>query len=310
MKGIVYKSTGSWYIVKMLEDNSFVHCRIKGKFKFDKEITSTNPIAVGDEVQIEYEETEENTAIIVGIETRRNYLVRASPHSKYAKHIVASNLSQSIILATLKNPKTSLGFIDRFLISCEAYHIPALIVFNKSDILDEGEKAYFQYIKKIYLQIGYPVYLISAENDNINQELETLLKDKTSLLTGHSGVGKSTFINKLVPKQSIRVQEISDWSGKGMHTTTFAEMYDLPFGGKLIDTPGIRELGIVDMTRSELSGYFPEMSKRLNDCKYNNCTHFNEPECAIKLAVKMGGISEERYISYAKIYETIQDKKY
>ena len=309
MKGIVYKSTGSWYIVK--DDNGvFVNCRIKGKFKIDKEITSTNPIAVGDVVHIEMEQSEEETGMITGIDKRKNYLVRSSPHSKYQKHIVASNLDQSIILATIKSPKTSLGFIDRFLISCEAYHIPAVIVFNKADTLNEDDKAYFEYVNALYQRIGYPVHLISAEHEDVPLVLKGLLKDKISLLTGHSGVGKSTLINKLIPARDLRVQEVSDWSGKGMHTTTFAEMYDLPFGGELIDTPGIRELGIVDMSRHELSGYFPEMALRLNDCKYNNCTHFNEPGCAIKDAVQSGEISEERYISYAKIFESIDEKKY
>ena len=309
MKGIVYKSTGSWYVVKT-EDGSFVQCRIKGKFKIDKDITSTNPIAVGDVVQTQSEENEEGTAMIIGIDKRKNYLVRSSPHSKYHKHIVASNLDQSIILATLKNPKTSLGFIDRFLISCEAYHIPAIILFNKADTLDAEDLEFFDEIKTIYTKIGYPVYLISAEHENIQESLQSIFKHKISLLTGHSGVGKSTIINKLIPSRDIRVQEVSDWSGKGMHTTTFAEMYDLPYEGQLIDTPGIRELGIVDISRQELSGYFPEMAKLLNDCKYNNCTHFNEPGCAIKEAVSHGTISEERYVSYAKIYESIQDKSY
>lgn len=309
MKGTVYKSTGSWYIVKT-EDKTFVPCRIKGKFKIDKEITSTNPIAVGDEVLVEMEDGEQQTGMIIGIEKRKNYLIRSSPHSKYHKHIVASNLDQSIILATIKNPKTSMGFIDRFLISCEAYHIPAVLVFNKSDTHDAEDHEYYHEIKKRYNQIGYPVYLISAENENILESLEHIFKNKISLLTGHSGVGKSTVINKLIPSLDIRVQQVSDWSGKGMHTTTFAEMYDLPFGGELIDTPGIRELGIVDISRSELSGYFPEMAKLLNQCKYNNCTHFNEPGCAIKEAVSKGIISEERYVSYAKIYESIDEKKY
>lgn len=292
------------------EDEYFVQCRIKGKFKIDKEITSTNPIAVGDEVLVEMEPGEEQTGMIIGIEKRKNYLIRSSPHSKYHKHIVASNLDQSIILATLKNPKTSLGFIDRFLISCEAYHIPAVILFNKADTLDAEDLGYFEKIKNLYTKIGYPVYLISAEHQNIQDSLQFIFKNKTSLLTGHSGVGKSTIINKLIPSREIKVQEVSDWSGKGMHTTTFAEMYDLPFGGELIDTPGIRELGIVDISRSELSGYFPEMAKLLNDCKYNNCTHFNEPGCAIKEAVSKGIVSEERYVSYAKIYESIIEKLY
>ncbi len=309
MKGLIYKSTGSWYIVKA-ENGQYINCRIKGKFKIDKEITSTNPIAVGDVVEIELENNEDNTAMITGIDRRKNYLVRSSPHSKYFKHIVASNLDQSLIIATIKDPKTSLGFIDRFLVSCEAYHIPAIIIINKCDTLDQDDLIYYDYIKTIYESIGYPMYLVSAEQSIGLDELTILMKDKISLLTGHSGVGKSTFINQLIPEKDIRVQEVSDWSGKGLHTTTFAEMHDLPFGGRLIDTPGIRELGIVDMTRAELSGYFPEIKKQLVNCKYNNCSHFNEPGCAVKQAVKDSIISEERYISYSKIYESIDDKKY
>jgi len=309
LNGLVYKSTGSWYIVRC-EDDVFRNCRIKGKFKIDREITSTNPIAVGDRVNIEQEMDEDNTAMITGIETRINYLVRSSPHNRHHKHIVASNLDQSIIIATLKEPKTSLGFIDRFLVSCEAYHIPAVIVFNKADTLHEEDRQVFEAVKKIYTEIGYPVYLLSAEKREGLEMLQALLKDKTSLLTGHSGVGKSTLINCLIPNRDIRVQEVSDWSGKGMHTTTFAEMYDLPFGGQLIDTPGIRELGVVDIERAELSGYFPEMKRELLHCRYNNCSHFNEPGCAVKEAVRSGHIAEERYISYAKIYESINDKNY
>ncbi len=309
MKGLVYKSTGSWYIVKG-DDGEYRNCRIKGKFKIDKEITSTNPIAVGDIVTIELEHDDDNTAMITGIDKRKNYLVRSSPHSKHHKHIVASNLDQSVIIATIKDPKTSLGFIDRFLVSCEAYHISACIVFNKADTLDDTDMEYYHTVKTIYNNIGYPVYLLSAETKEGIDVLHSLLKNKISLLTGHSGVGKSTIINTLIPEKDLRVQEVSEWSGKGMHTTTFAELYNLPFGGELIDTPGIRELGIVDISKSELSGYFPEMNKALKACKYNNCSHFNEPGCAVKEAVKAGTISEERYISYAKIYESILDKSY
>ncbi len=309
MKGLIYKSTGSWYVVKT-EDGQYLNCRIKGKFKIDKQISSTNPIAVGDIVTLELEHNQDNTGMIIAIDTRKNYLVRSSPHSKYLKHIVASNLDQSILIATLKDPKTSLGFIDRFLVSCEAYHIPAIIIINKSDTLEDIDLSYYKLIHQIYTEIGYPMHLISAEKHEGIEELKILLKDKTSMLTGHSGVGKSTIINKLIPEKDIFVQEVSDWSGKGLHTTTFAEMHNLPFEGRLIDTPGIRELGIVDMSRSELSGYFPEIKKQLVKCKYNNCSHFNEPGCAVKQAVKDGLISEERYISYSKIYETIDDKKY
>lgn len=276
----------------------------------DKEITSTNPIAVGDEVVVELEDELENSLMIVGIDQRKNYLVRTSPHSKYQKHIVASNLDQSIILATIKDPRTSMGFMDRYLVSCEVYHIPTMIVFNKADTLDEEDMVYYEHVKAIYNKIGYEVYLIAAEKKQGLDQLKQILHDKTTLITGHSGVGKSTLINTLIPVKDIRVQEVSEWSGKGMHTTTFAEMHDLPEGGRIIDTPGIRELGIVNVTRAELGGYFPEIRLKALACKYNNCLHFNEPLCAVRQAVKDGEISEERYISYSKIYESIDDKNY
>ncbi len=309
MRGIVYKSTGSWYIIKT-QEGKFRNARIKGKFKIDKEITSTNPIAVGDEVDVDMEDEQEDTLIITAIHPRKNYIVRTSPHSKYQKHIVASNLDQSIIIATLKDPKTSLGFIDRFLITCEAYHIPAVILFNKSDLLDTEALDEYHAIHHLYTSLGYTVHLLSAEKNTGLDILAPLLHHKTSLFTGHSGVGKSTLINYLIPHQELRTQEVSEWSGKGLHTTTFAEMYDLPQGGSIIDTPGIRELGIVDIPRSELSGYYPEMKKLLNHCKYNNCSHINEPGCAIKQALHDGQIHELRYISYLKVFDTISEKNY
>lgn len=307
MKAIVYKSTGSWYLCKT-EDGRFCNGRIKGKFKIDKEITSTNPIAVGDVVNAEPESDNENSVMITAIEKRKNYLVRVSPHNKNQKHIVASNLDQSILIATIKDPRTSTGFIDRFLVSCEVYHLKAIVVFNKSDMLDADDMAYYQYLKEIYTGIGYEIYLVSAEKDEGIATLRELMHNKTSLLTGHSGVGKSTLINTIIPDKFLTTQAVSDWSGKGMHTTTFAQMYDLPDGGQLIDTPGIRELGIVDVSRAELCGYFPEIKKELVNCKYNNCLHFNEPGCAVKEAVSHGIISEERYVNYAKIFETIEEK--
>jgi ribosome biogenesis GTPase len=309
LKAIIYKSTGSWYFCKT-EDGRIWNARTKGKFKIDKEITSTNPIAVGDHVDVVLEDELENSLMIIGIDARKNYLVRISPHNKHQKHIVASNLDQSIIIATIKEPRTSMGFIDRYLVSCEVYHIPTMIIFNKADLLDEEDILYFEKVKKIYTDIGYPVYLISAEAKQGIDQLKALLKDNTTLITGHSGVGKSTLINTLIPVKDIRVSEVSEWSGKGMHTTTFAEMHDLPEGGQIIDTPGIRELGIVNVKRAELGGYFPEIRKKAQACKYNNCLHFNEPQCAVLQAVRDGTISEERYVSYAKIYETIDDKHY
>lgn len=305
----VYKSTGSWYVVQT-ETGTVYQARIKGKFKIDKAIRSTNPIAVGDWIDMDIEAVAEETGIITQILPRKNYLIRSSPHNRFQKHIVASNLDQSILIATLKEPRTSMGFIDRFLVSCEAYHIPAVLLFNKADLLDDEELKQFAEIRARYEAIGYPVYLFSAEQGTGLAELHTLLQNKTSLFTGHSGVGKSTFINKLMPERDLRIQEVSEWSGKGMHTTTFAEMYDLPEGGSIIDTPGIRELGIIDISKQELSGYFPEMRAVQGNCKYNNCTHLIEPGCAVKEAVREGRISEERYVSYAKIYDSIEERNY
>lgn len=309
MRARIYKSTGTWYIAKD-EQGGFHHCRMKGKFKIDKDITSTNPIAVGDWVTLEIEAGDEPAVMITSIEQRKNYVIRISPHNKHQKHIVASNLDQSLIIATLKEPRTSTGFIDRLLVSCEAYHIPAKIVFNKADIYGEEELEAFHYLRTLYNEIGYPVYLISAEKKIGMEELSSLLKNQVTLFSGHSGVGKSTMMNCLFPEKEIATQEVSAWSGKGMHTTTFAEMYDLREGGQVIDTPGIRELGIMNIQREELSGYFPEMKERLQQCRFNNCSHFNEPDCAIKKAVQEGSISEERYISYLRMYESIDDKKY
>lgn len=307
MQAIVYKSTGSWYILQN-EAGTVFNARIKGKFKI-KGITSTNPIAVGDIVDIETEESTGDT-IITHIHDRKNYVNRISPHNKNQHHIVAANLDQSLLFATLREPKTSLGFIDRFLVTCEAYHIPAVVVFNKADIYTEEELAYFEEIKQIYTSIGYKMLLISVENKAGVYELDSLLKDKTTLLSGHSGVGKSSFINHLFPELDLKTLDVSEWSGKGMHSTTFAEMFNLPFGGKIIDTPGIREMGIADISKEELSHYFPEMREKLHQCKFNNCLHENEPGCAIKEAVNTGEITAERYISYLTIKDSIINKPY
>lgn len=308
MKARVYKSTGSWYVVKG-EDGSLYNARIKGIFKIE-EITSTNPLAVGDEVEMDIEAVQEESAIITAIHDRRNYVARVSPHNKRQHHIVASNLDQSILVATLKDPKTSQGFIDRFLISCEAYHIPAIIVFNKSDIYRKKEMEKFDALKVMYEQIGYKVILASVHQLEGIEEIKALLKDKTTLLSGHSGVGKSTFINAVFPQFNLRTQEVSGWSGKGLHTTTFAEMFDLDHGGHIIDTPGVREFGLVDISKQELSHYFPEMCAVINDCQFNNCMHLEEPGCAVKAAVAAGTIAAERYISYVNILDTMEDRLY
>lgn len=308
MKARVYKSTGSWYTVKG-EDGNFYNARIKGIFKIDA-ISSTNPIAVGDEVDIDIEAVQEESAVITAIADRRNYVARVSPHNKRQHHIVASNLDQSILFTTLKEPRTSQGFMDRFLVSCEAYHIPAIIVFNKSDIYRKKELERFQEYKQMYEAIGYQVVLASVLKKEGIEEAKALLKDKTTLLSGHSGVGKSTFINAVFPRFNLRTQEVSSWSGKGMHTTTFAEMFDLDNGGHIIDTPGVREFGLVDITKQELSHYFPEMRAFLNECQFNNCMHIEEPGCAVKQEVLSGAVSENRYISYLNILDTMDDKNY
>ncbi len=308
MQAIVYKSTGSWYDVKNTE-GVFIKARIKGKFKING-ITSTNPIAVGDIIEYNIENEVEQTGIIHTINNRKNYINRQSPANKYAHHIIASNMDQCLLFATLRDPKTSLGFIDRFLITAEAYHIPAIIVFNKADLYNEKDLVYYENVKNIYKSCGYKIILLSLVNNTGVEELKNELHNKVTLISGHSGVGKSTFINTIFPNFSLRTQEVSDWSGKGLHTTTFAEMFDLPFGGQLIDTPGIRELGLVDIKKAELSHYFPEMKRVIEQCQYNNCIHYNEKKCGVKDGVNNGTVSEERYVSYLGLMDEIVEKKY
>jgi ribosome biogenesis GTPase len=308
MQGVVYRSTGSWYNVKD-DAGKMWNARLKGVFKLD-DITSTNPIAVGDVVDFELENENEQTVTITKIHDRKNHINRQSPRIKSQQHIVAANIDQSLLIATLKEPRTSQGFIDRFLVACEMYHVPAIILFNKMDLYKEKDLSKFQQLKTVYEVIGYKVAGISLKQNKNIEDIEALLKDKITLLSGHSGVGKSTFINLILPHVQIRTQDVSGWSGKGQHTTTFAEMYELPSdgyqnGGKIIDTPGMKEFGLVDIERQELSGYFPEMRGRLNDCQFNNCLHINEPGCAIKQAVIEGEIDEDRYVSYVNILESI-----
>ena len=307
MRARVYKSTGSWYAVKA-EDGQFYQARVKGVIKLDNR-TSTNPIAVGDWVECE-EELGQPNLMIAAILDRDNYVARQSPHNKRQQHIIASNLDQSILLATLKSPKTSQGFIDRFLISCEAFHIPAIIVFNKSDIYGDKEYAVYEMMKGMYEAIGYKVFLISIEKQIGLAEIKELLVDKTTLVSGHSGVGKSSFINYLFPDLDIDTQEVSDWSGKGMHTTTFAQMYDMPAGGSVIDTPGMRELALANLEKEELAQYFPEMRAKMSGCQFNNCQHINEPGCAVKAAVEKGLITEARFFSYVDLWHGIETFKY
>ena len=307
MQGVVYKSTGSWYLVKE-KDGKAWKARVKGKLRIDGDISSTNPIAVGDNILFDVDDELEGTGVIRVIAERHNYMIRVSPHNKNQKHIIASNLDLALVIATIASPRTSQGFIDRFLLTAEAYHIPAAVVFNKADLLKEKHKLQLAEWTKMYRDAGYKVYSMVALNPASVRPLMDDLKGRTTLFSGHSGVGKSTLINQLIPDIALRTQEVSGYSGKGQHTTTFAEMFDLPFGGRIIDTPGVKEFGLIDLKREELAHYFPEMKKRLNDCRFNNCLHLNEPGCAVKDAVASGDLHEDRYVSYLSIMDTIERK--
>jgi ribosome biogenesis GTPase len=298
MQGLVTKSTGSWYQVKAGDQT--IDCRIKGKFR-TKGITTTNPLAVGDVVDFEME-PEQGTGVVTNLHQRKNYIIRKSINLSKQAQIIAANLDLALLVVTLASPRTSLGFIDRFLVTAEAYSIPASLIFNKLDLFsDEGLEILDDY-KSIYENIGYPCYSVSAlEGTNIDV-VQNLLKDKVTLFSGHSGVGKSSLINSLLPDLDLRTHMVSEWSDKGMHTTTFAEMFDLPQGGYIIDTPGIRELGVIDIEKQELSHFFPEMRQMLNQCRFNNCRHINEPGCAVLDALEAGEIAPSRYDSYLSIY--------
>lgn len=297
MTGLVMKSTGSWYLVKA-ENGDVLECRLKGKIRLDDRKT-TNPVAVGDVVDIEISSDGSNQ--IAKIHPRRNYIIRKSINLSKQAHILASNLDQAILVATLVAPRTSLGFIDRFLVTAEAYDIPAKIVFNKKDILDEESLALQQEIMNLYSSIGYECYSVSALNQQDVDGIKNLLKNKTTLIAGHSGVGKSTLVNAIEPNLELRTGDISSAHLKGTHTTTFAELFSLSFGGNIIDSPGIKELGLVEMKKEEVGHYFPEIRERMAECKFNNCLHVNEPKCAIIQAVEDGEISQERYQSYLGI---------
>ena len=297
MKGLIIKSTGSWYLVKA-DNGSILECRLKGKIRLEDRKT-TNPVAVGDIVELQMDEDGSNQ--IVTILPRKNYIIRKSINLSKQAHIIASNLDQAILVATLVAPRTSLGFIDRFLVTAEAYGINAKIVFNKCDVLDEEMIELQNDIIKLYTDIGYQCYSISSFNTEDVEMIKGLLKDKTTLLSGHSGVGKTTLINAIDSKLDLRTGDISSTHLKGMHTTTFAELFPLSFGGNIIDSPGIKELGLVEMKKEEIGHYFPEIRALLNQCKFNNCIHVNEPHCAILKAVEEGRISEERYQSYLGI---------
>lgn len=302
MTGLIYKSTGSWYTVKT-EDGSFLECRIKGKFRM-KGIKSTNPIAVGDIVDYELEETSDTTTgTINNIHERKNYIVRKSVNLSHQMHIIASNLDYVFLLITVNNPPTTFNFIDRFLVTAEAYGIETILVFNKIDTLDETTLDEQLYMQHVYQEIGYKCLRVSAKESKGIEELKEIMTGKITMFSGHSGVGKSTLVNALEPSLQLKTKTISEQSMQGQHTTTFAEMYDLSFGAKIIDTPGIKGFGIVDMEKEEISGYFPEFFKLKDRCKFNNCLHKEEPKCAIKEALEKDEISWTRYNSYLKILE-------
>jgi len=297
MQALVVKSTGSWYLVRT-SSGELLECRLKGKIRLDDRKT-TNPIAVGDIV--DYQTDKDGSNQITHIHERKNYIIRKSINLSKQAHIIASNLDQAVLVATLVAPRTSLGFIDRFLLTAEAYGITAKIVFNKKDVLDKEMLALQQEIIDLYTFIGYECFLISSFDLADIELLKTVLKDKTSLIAGHSGVGKTTLVNAIDSTLHLRTGDISSAHLKGMHTTTFAELFPLSFGGDIIDSPGIKELGLVEMKKEEVGHYFPEIRAIMNNCKFNNCLHVNEPHCAVIKAVEDGKISQERYQSYLGI---------
>lgn len=299
MQGLVIKSTGSWYEVAA-ESGETINCRIKGKFR-TLDIKTTNPIAVGDKVDVE-REPDQDTWLITRLHPRKNYIIRKSVNLSKQAQIIAANLDQAFLIVTLASPRTSLGFIDRFLVTAEAYAIPAMLIFNKLDLFsNEGLEILKEY-QQIYEKAGYPCYSVSATEQTNIEQIKDLLKNKVTLISGHSGVGKSTLINALLPGSQLKTGDISDWSDKGKHTTTFAEMFKLPFGGYLIDTPGIRELGVFDIERQELGRLFPEIRELMGNCKFHNCRHINEPGCAVLKAMENDEIEPSRYNSYLSIY--------
>ena len=290
IRAVVVKSTGSWYWVRA-KDGKRLKCRLAGKIRLDKRKT-TNPIAVGDNVEVEMEDSE--TGTIINIDARKNYIIRKSLNLSHQAHILASNVDQALLVVTLVLPRTSTGFIDRFLVTAEAYRIPAVLLFNKTDLLDNDLKKLQQELVKLYSEIGYPCYQISSFEKDSLVLVKEILKDKVSLVAGHSGVGKSTLINSIQPGLELKTGNLSQAHLKGMHTTTFAELFDLEFGGFIIDTPGIKELGLLEMKREEVSHYFPEFRALMHDCRFNNCTHTNEPGCAVLSALEEGKIDGER----------------
>lgn len=305
-KGLVIKNTGSWYLVKT-DEGRLVECKIKGNFRL-KGIRSTNPIAVGDRVQITL--NTEGTAFITEIEDRKNYIIRRASNLSKQSHIIAANLDQCLLIVTVNYPETSTIFIDRFLASAEAYRVPVSLVFNKTDRYTDDEQRYLEALIHLYTHIGYPCYRVSALNQTGLQELKDSLAGKVTLFSGHSGVGKSTLINAILPEQQLKTGEISEYHNKGMHTTTFSEMFPVEGNGYIIDTPGIKGFGTFDMKDEEVGHYFKEIFEMSAQCKYGNCTHRHEPGCAVREAVENHYISESRYTSYLNILEDKEEGKY
>lgn len=306
MNGLVIKNTGSWYSV-LTDEGNVVESKIKGNFRL-KGIRSTNPVAVGDRVNITV--NKEGTAFITEILDRRNYIIRKSPNLSKQSHIIAANVDQVLLIVTVNYPETSTTFIDRFLASAEAYRIPVVLVFNKTDLLNDDERRYQEMMVNLYKTIGYKCMQISATLPDTLSLMEPLLKDKITLFSGNSGVGKSTLLNQLIPGVNLKTAEISDAHNTGMHTTTFSEMLRLPFGGWAIDTPGIKGFGTFDMEPEEICGYFKEIFRFSKDCKFANCTHTHEPNCAVRKAVEEHYISESRYNSYLSMLEDKEEGKY
>ena len=306
MKGLVIKKTGSWYTVRT-DDGRDVESKVKGNFRL-KEIRSTNPVSVGDRVDIDI--NNEGTAFITRIEDRKNYIIRRASNLSKQSHIIAANLDQAMLIVTVNYPITTTVFIDRFLATAEAYGVPVKLVFNKIDRYKGEDKEYLDALINLYTTIGYPCSTLCAKTEEGLDALKAELKDKITLLSGHSGVGKSTIINKLVPGVNLRTGDISEYHNKGMHTTTFSEMIPLPEGGYLIDTPGIKGFGTIEMETAEISHYFPEIFKFSEDCRFNNCSHRHEPGCAVLQALEDHYISESRYKSYLSILEDKEESKY
>lgn len=306
MHGLVIKNTGSWYTVKT-DEGAIIESKIKGNFRL-KGIRSTNPVAVGDRVELIL--NQEGTAFISAIEDRRNYIIRKSSNLSKQSHILAANIDQALLLVTVNRPQTSTTFIDRFLASAEAYRIPVVLLFNKIDLLDASERRYQELLSRLYTTIGYRCLALSAQTGEGIEALRELLMGQISLLSGNSGVGKSTLINCLLPDAHLRTAEISDAHNAGMHTTTFSEMLPLPEGGYVIDTPGIKGFGTFDIEREELGSYFKEIFRLSKDCRFNNCTHTHEPGCAVLQALQNHFVAESRYQSYLNMLEDKDESKY